>query len=176
MKREELVEKLPEVLNRLEGKGPGSRSREADPVEDLKVFSSFLQYATEQAIENGELSRPVISNEARGPIEQPYRSGDDAVIFDRLRGLVDNGLHPVKLVASRDIPLEDAGKTNPVIGGLEVQQLGQDDRKHDAANLPARAQVTIPIPDDPKNVGEWLPLILWGLPKLQKLIAKMTKK
>jgi hypothetical protein len=177
MKREELVEKLPEVLNRLEGKGPGSRSgKKVDAAEDLLVFASFLKFAAEQAIANGEVKRgssaPVTASAA------PFVNfvGDDEETFNGLRVLVGNNLEVPKLVASRDIPLEDAGKTNRVVGGLEVEPIGQESRRYDAAVATQRAPVTIPIPDDPQNVSEWLPLVIWGLPKLQKLIARLRGK
>lgn len=181
MKREELVEKLPEVLNRLEGRGPGSRSgSKVDPVEDLKVFVGFLQFAAEQAVANGELDSPV---KARGVmVNSPYPAPgsadlqDDTTVFELLRARLDVGLEASKLVASRDIPAEDAGKTNRVVGGLEIEPIGQEARKYDAAQSAARAPVTIPIPDDPKNIAEWLPFIMWGLPKLQKLIGKIRGK
>jgi hypothetical protein len=174
MKREELVEKLPEVLNRLEGKGPGSRSgSKVDPVEDLKVFASFLEFASEQARASGELQR--VSSAPGGAQSAPVVPSDEAM-YDRARALVGNGLESPKLVASRDIPLEDAGKTNRVVDGLEIEPVGKEARRYDAAPSAARAPVTIPLPDDPQNISEWLPLIMWGLPKLQKLIGKIRGK
>jgi hypothetical protein len=176
MKREELVEKLPEVLNRLEGKGPGSRSgKKVDAVDDLQVFASFLEFARDQAIANGELSTAA-PFAMRNTFQQGYALTGDDIMYDRARALVGNNLEVPKLVASRDIPLEDAGKTNRVVGGLEVEPIGQESRRYDAAVATQRAPVTIPIPDDPQNVSEWLPLVIWGLPKLQKLIARLRGK
>jgi hypothetical protein len=176
MKLEELVEKLPEVLNRLEGKGPGSRSgSKVDPVEDLKVFASFLEFASEQARASGELFMALPSAAPGGAQSAPVVPSDE-VMYDRARALVGNGLESPKLVASRDIPLEDAGKTNRVVGGLEIEPVGKEARRYDAAPSAARAPVTIPLPDDPQNISEWLPLIMWGLPKLQKLIGKIRGK
>ncbi len=158
MNHEQMLEKFPEVLNRIEGRGAGAKAKNK-AAEDIEVITAFGQYALQNALRSGFPATGHAEGEGRRSFG--VNPGDQDQVVSYLRSALESGTF--KDPDSTGIT-ETEGRGESY--NVETAELGEE----------SRGDVTIPTPNDPRNVTEWIPLALWAVETIGKLVAKWKKK
>jgi hypothetical protein len=173
MNHDELMKRLPVTLDRLEGKAktPRAKVKRAEQLgEDIDTLQAFAEYALRNAVMQGEFwgrgfnsAGVEATPEVGSPLPMSLDASDETQVFAHLRKVIGTGLpEPARKLPPERTPAEDAPRE--VTHYIET-----------TGEAP-RADVVIPTPDNPRNFAEWIPLLMWAIPKIGQLIKKWRDK